>query len=181
MDKKRNLHNSKLTLLLAIAVGIIIVNLILLVVIKNQVKTIKLLKQEVSTLKQDELIIKSANEISSTYQDQIEVISGVFPDETNIPGFILNLETLLQQKTNEYNLKFTSITPIKENEFLFLPLSISLKTDFLRLMELFNEFEKLSFMTHITSISSKSPTGIKELNEVNIGVKLYVQNPFSEK
>ncbi len=180
---KKNLNqtNRKIYILLGFCISILVINVIVLVLIRSQIKTIGLLRQQLSTLKQDEQIIKSANEISRTYADEVEVISSVFPDETTIPDFIFDLESLFQQTTTQYNLKFTSLTPLKEGEFLYLPLSITLMADTQQLLNLLQQLEKLPYMTHITSISAKVPSGFGGVSEISLGVKVYVKNPFSAK
>lgn len=178
---KKNQYSRKIFILMGICGALLVINIFILVLLRNQVVTISLLRKEMQTLKQDEQIIKSAVEITANFGDEIKVISAVFPDEESLPGFILELENLLQAKTNEYNLKFTSITPMQEGENLFLPISVTLKTDLGKLLEFFGELESLPFILHITSITSKAPSGISDFNEVNLGVKVYVQNPFSTK
>jgi hypothetical protein len=89
------------------------------------------------------------------------------------------MENLLRTTSEEYSFKFNSITPVQEQNMLYLPITIIIKTDISRLIALFDAFETLPYMTHITMISTKTPDGFLGFSEVALGMKVYVQNPFT--
>lgn len=169
-------------LLYALAVGcLIVLNFVFIGLIGAEANTTKLLKNELGVLEQEERIITSAQQIYSTYQDEIDTISSVFPNEETIPLFIQTLEDTIRANSDEYSLRFTAITPIKDQDKLFLPLSITMRTDLPKLILFLDKIEKLPYMTHVTSIFSKTPDGFTRTGEIQIGVKVYVQNPFTTK
>ena len=130
-------------------------------------------------MEQNAQIIASSQQIYNKYKDDIEVISAVFPTEESIPQFISQLEGEIRQTADEYTFKFSSITPISENTVLFLPLSITMKTDLTRLTLLLEKLENLAYIIHVTSINTKAPEGLNGVSEVNLQLKVYVQNPFT--
>lgn len=178
MEKKKPSTN-KVLLYTLIALVLIIGDVLLLWVSTNQAKTVKLLKSELITLSQEEKIVASSNDIYNRYQSEVEVISSVFPDESELPEFVETLETLLAGTTTDYALKFNAITPIKEQDKLFLPLTITMKIDYTKLDSFLTSLETLPYMTHVTQMSGKTPDGFLGSSEVSISLKVYVQNPFT--
>lgn len=169
------------TLLAILSLLFVIVDVVFIFFTKNEAKTVELLKKELVSLEQDEKIIRSAREISSTYKDEIEVISSVYPTEETIPFFIQMFEEEIRAQADEYVLKFNSVTPVKEQDRLFLPLTITMKTDLGRLTTFMQKLESINYMTHVTSLFAKTPDNINGIGEITIGLKIYVQNPFTTK
>lgn len=170
-----------LLVLIAVFASLVVVDLLFLVFIRNEFKTIKLLKNELQVLEQNQKIINSSRDITAAYSEEIELISQAFPNEETIPQFVKILENMLKSYADEYNFRFNAVAPIKEQEKSFLPLTITLRTDYLRLLALLDKLETLPYMTHITTIISRNPDGFTDKSETVIGLKLYVQNPFSSK
>ena len=179
MDQKTPAKTSLLTILSALVAGAVVLNILFIALAANEVRTIELLKKELTNLEQNAQIIASSQQIYNKYKDDIEVISAVFPTEESIPQFISQLEGEIRQTADEYTFKFSSITPISENTVLFLPLSITMKTDLTRLTLLLEKLENLAYITHVTSINTKAPEGLNGISEVNLQLKVYVQNPFT--
>lgn len=167
------------TILTVVIASLIIVNLLFVAFTKGAGSTVRLLKNELGVLEEQEKIIASSQEIYETYKDEIEVISNAFPNEETIAVFIQYLEVELRAVTPEYTFKFNSVTPIKEQDRLFLPLTITIKANLTELTSIFEKLENLSYMMHITNITAKTPDGISSRGEVTLVVKVYVQNPFS--
>ena len=88
---------------------------------------------------------------------------------------------MLKTNADSYAVKFSSVTPLKEQERLYLPLNLTLRTDSARLVLLLDQLEKLAYMTHVESIVTKTPEGFTKTGESTIDIKIYVQNPFSAK
>lgn len=167
------------TILTAVIASLIIVDLLFVAFTQGAGSTVRLLKNELRGLEEQEKIITSSQEIYETYKDDVEVISNAFPNEETIAVFIQYLERELRAVTPEYTLKFNSVTPIKEQDKLFLPLTIMVKANFSELTSLFTKWENFPYMMHITSILAKTPDGFSSKSEVTLVVKVYVQNPFS--
>ena len=171
---------SDLLLLFAILlVTFVTVDVLFLLLARNEAKTIALLKQELKTLEQNARIITSAQELLSTYQAQIDQISNVFPSEETFPQFIQELESHIRAHADEYSLKFSSVIPLTEQDRLFLPLTLTMKTDLGRLLSFLATVENLPYMTHVSSLVTKTPEGFSGVSEVTVSLKVYVQNPFT--
>ncbi len=181
MNTHTRAKTSPLTILIALGSGLVLLNILFLIFISNSIKTIGLLREQLDTQRQDEQLVASANQIYSQYKAEIELISRAFPNEENLPNLIQDLERLIRQYADEYSLRFNSVTPLIEQERLFLPLTITMKTDMPRLLHFFEKLETFNYMTHVTAVSSKFPDSLSQAGEVIVGVKVYVQNPFTSK
>jgi hypothetical protein len=159
--------------------GLILLSIIFVLLFQNEIRTISLLRNEYTILTQQKRIITAASEISDQYNDEIDVISGIFPNEQSIPQFIQSLEGLIKQASDEYTFRFNSLTPIIEGDKLFLLMTVTMKTDQTKLLFFLSSLEKLPYMTHITGMMAKTPNGFSGISEVSIGMKVYVQNPFT--
>jgi len=180
MNKKMQ-KTSIITILTAFLLSLVAINFLFLFFTQNEVKTIKLLKSELTNLERNEQIIASAQQIYRTYQDEIDIISQVFPGEADIPEVITTFENSIRLSTSEYTFKFNSITPLLEGENLFLPITITMKTDIEKLQLFLDKLENLPYMTHVTSVIAKSPDGFVGLGEVVVSLKMYVKNPFNNQ
>jgi hypothetical protein len=183
MDRQKKQINRKtnpIYMFGAAFVAIIAINLLFIMLFQSEVRTYKLLNEEKKTLDQDQMIITASADILGKYQNEIDVISGVFPNEETFLLFVQTFENTVKRNTDEYQLKFSS-TPIAEGDKLFLPMTLSVKTDLSRLMVLFEALENMPYMTHVTGVGAKTPDGLSGKGEYNIGLKVYVQNPFSTK
>jgi len=154
-------------------------NIAFLLFVINSARTVTLLQQEASALQEDQKMVSSSQDLYQTYVKEIEVITDVFPDEETIPNFIQSFESLIRPYTDEYNVRFVSLTPLVEQEKLYLLLTVIMKTDFIRFTNFLDALEKFPYMTHITSMSTKTPEGFTGKSEYAFGLKIYVKNPFS--
>lgn len=177
--EKNKPKTSKLAILVSLVVLLVVINLLFITLVSSEAKTVELLKKELTELYGQEKIITTASDLSDSYKEEIEVISAVFPTEQTITTFIQTIEDTLKGVTNEYTFRFSSPSPIREQDKLYLPLTMTVKTDMAGVTRLLEEFETLPFMTHITSISSRSPDGFSGVSEMGIFMKVYVQNPFT--
>lgn len=163
-----------------ITVMFVIVNVLLLWFVDSTSKTFTLLQKEIIDLRRQEKLIASAKNLTTTYQKEIALISAVFPEEKTIPQFIKVLENHVASYSSEYSVKFNATTPLKEQDRLFLPLTITMRVDLVALTEFLAGLETLPYMTHVISINTKSPDGILNKSEIIIMLKAYVKDPFSE-
>lgn len=162
-------------IILAALVG---VNILFLVFATNAAKTITLLKKESAMLVQDRQTFASSEQLYNSYKDDMDLISAVFPSEETIPTFIRTLEDLTRAFADEYTVKFVSLTPLVEEDKLYLLLTVTMKTDAARFIQFLASLEQLPYMTHVTSIQVQTPEGYTGKEEVTLGLKLYVKNPF---
>ncbi|KKP59877.1 MAG: hypothetical protein UR52_C0002G0105 [Candidatus Gottesmanbacteria bacterium GW2011_GWA1_34_13] len=178
---KTNIKTSFIQIYAVIIGLLLILNIAFIIMVQNQVKTIALLKKELVGLEQNNQIISSSNEISTTYTNEIEMISRVFPSEALMPEVIKQFESEIRLNTDNYRLKFNSVTPVAELDRLYLPLTLTVDTDVVRLVNLLTRIEQMPYMTHVNSIISKNNEGLLGKSEITISLKLYVQNPFNSK
>ena len=94
---------------------------------------------------------------------------------------IKQFESEIRLNTDNYRLKFNSVTPVAELDRLYLPLTLTVDTDVVRLVNLLTRIEQMPYMTHVNSIISKNNEGLLGKSEITISLKLYVQNPFNSK
>lgn len=180
MTKKPKQHQplNIIYIISGVLAALIVINMIFIFLLTNQVKTIHLLRSEQELLERDKRIIAASEEIKKKYQSEISIISNAFPNEMTFPLFLESLESLMRSYSDGENIRFTSVSPIPEQDRQFLLLSLSMNTDVVRMHEFLIKLEKLPYLTHITGIMVKSPGGFRAVSEYSIALKVYVQNPF---
>lgn len=180
-EQSTQLKLTKTTIFLGILGVLFTVNILFLTLLQSTSQSIKLLKKELITVQQEAKGLASANDVFNQYESEMDRIGNVFPNEETIPDFIQMLETTVKPFADESTIKFSSLAPQTELDRLFLLMTISLRTDYVRLLSLFTALEKMSYMTHIVSVNAKTPQGIGNTTEAVLVLKVYVQNPFSAK
>lgn len=179
MQKTNKRKSSILTILIGFTAVMAVFNGLFIFLSASEIKTMTLLKKELVILEQNAQIIASSEKIYDTYKGDIEAISAVFPTEETISIFVQTLEGKIRNSADEYTFKFNTVTPIKDGDRLFLPLTLTMKTDLPRLEVFFGELEKLQYMTHITGLLTKAPDGLGGKIDTTISLIIYVQEPFS--
>lgn len=183
-DKQANLENQKTnanTILGALAVTLILLTSLFIFLTQGEARTVGLLKNELKNLEQQKQLLASSQDIYKNYANKIDTIASVFPTEETVAVFISTLESELKRSGGDYTFKFSAVTPLPEQDRLYLPLTITLNTDLVRLADFLGRIEGLPYMIHITSMSAKTPGGFSATGEVTLMVKVYVQNPFTVK
>lgn len=179
MDKKPVQKTSTVSLLTVASVIVVVLNIAFLTFLATETRTIRLLRLDLASLEKDKQILTSSQGMYDTYKREIEVISTVFPNEETIPRFIQSLEEDLRVASDSYSVKFGSLTPLVEQDKLYLLLVITMQTDLPRLNRFFESLEHVRYMTHVVSVGSKTPDVFSGKQEVSVGLKVYVQNPFT--
>jgi hypothetical protein len=178
LAQKRSLY---VPVMIGMIILIIFGNLTILFYLQVQVRTIVNARRERELLqKTNESMQRSVTEYNQ-YKNRITELEEVFPGEEYFPDFINRLEDLIKLHTNEYVFRFSSLTPLAEQEKLYLVINLNVKTDFVRLLSLLEGIEQLPYMTHVISISSKNSQGFSGEGEATIVLKVYVKKPFSTK
>lgn len=165
--------------LIGINIALVTVNVLFLALFASQVKSIALLKEEVGMLMTAKKAVEASSEVTKQYADTLGVFEDVFPDEETMPTFIQALETKIRAVSGEYSIKFNSLTPVPEQDKLFLLLTINMKTDYEKLNLFLDDLEKMPYMTHVTLITGKTQAGFTGEGSYSIGLKIYVKNPFT--
>lgn len=177
MNKQKQMSTiEKAGLLLLVLIAL---NIGTMVLLTSQSKTITLLKEQKRQLESDQKILSSSDQIYSQYENQIEKIFAVFPDEESVLSFLQTFEELTKAYSTESSVRFASLNPLPEGDKLFLLFSVSLKSDRQRLNQLLDKLETLPYMTRVLNLNVifSDP----ELNNVDASftLKLYVKNPFT--
>ena len=165
-------------ILIGINIALLVINTVFLILFTSQTNSIMLLKNEVGILESTRTAVDSGS-VTEEYADTLEAFEEVFPDEQSMPSFIQALETNIRAVSGEYSIKFNSLTPVAEGDKLFLLLTIRLKTDFSKLNTFLKELEEMPYMTHVIQITGKTSGGFTGDSEYNVGLKIYVKNPFT--
>lgn len=181
LKKQHKTTEIKTLVLITVASILLIVHVLFIWLSGNQVKTIQLLREQLKVFEKDQQLIKASETLSNQYAREISIISKVFPTEGTMPEFIRTLETLLKNVSLEYSLKFNSLQPIPEQDKLYIPLTITSKLEFDKLIKLFSDLETIPYMTHITQFTINVPEGITKPLSVQMVLKLYVKKPFSSQ
>lgn len=159
----------------------VFLNLLFLFLIQNSTRNISLLRKELAALEQNQRIIQTAQEVYRAHEEDVALLSGVFPTETSLPEFLTELENVLSGLLSGYTVKFNSIQPIPEAEKLYLLMTINGKGAGDKLDELLLNLEKLPYMTHVVSLQGKTVNGLTGVGDIAMSLKVYVQNPFTNK
>lgn len=167
-----------MTILWIISGVVLCTTVILLPVISSQRQSIVLLGNEIKALQSDTELIGISKEIFGSQQSKIDAISRAFPDEETIVQFIGELESILKADTIENKFQMTD-APITESGKQYLLYTVSGKAEFGKFTKLLSDIEKMPYLTHIPSISLRTPDGLAKTVEYSFLMKVYVKNPFS--
>ncbi len=178
--KIKSLYNA-LTILSVLAGFLVFVDILFVVFAATQKNTVSLLKTQLTQLEQDYRVLSSSEEVVSQYKDETETLSGVFPTEEKMLEFIQTLEGMMRRSSDEYSIRFNSLTPIPEQDKLYLLLTLTMKTDLKRFDEFLGQLEVSPFITHVTGMVGKMPDSFEGTGEITLGLKVYVNNPFQSK
>jgi Tfp pilus assembly protein PilN len=165
-----------LTLIILITVA---VNGLFLFLSYSASRSIRLLETQQEQLEQEQTVLNASEQLYQDFQDEIATVANVFPNEETIPQFIQSLEGLIRGYTDAYSVKFNSLTPLSEQDKLYLIMTITMNTDLDRFTQFLGGLETYPYMTHVTSVTAKTPDGYGNVAEYSITLKVYVQNPFT--
>ena len=172
---------SGVPLRVCIAGGVIIFNLVLLALIHRQSKALKSTNEQQTKFRLERQIITSADQINMRFSQEIASLSGVFPNESSMTNFLKMLEKEATPYVYNYSVKFSTQTPLDEQGKMYVPLVVSFHTDNEGLQNFLARLEQLPYITHVTTIFTKIPQDNSNMNEVQMGIKVYVQKAFSSQ
>lgn len=183
MDKKiLQKLKSKTQVLIGMSIVVILINLLLLILIGNISRSIKLLRTEEQHLKREVALAAQTVTALPQYDAFTEAVSGIFPTEETLPRFIDTVELIIKSVTSSYTpLRLLSPVPQKEDDKLFLLYAFTFRGNIESGEKLLNRIELLPYFIHIISISGRTPSGLHGSDsEIGITFKVYVQNPFTK-
>ena len=108
----------------------------------------------------------------------IEVIDNALPNQNGIIALIEAVEVLESSMDFTKSFVFTSPVPLVENNQHYLPFTMRINTTGLKAFDFLRRFEKLPYLTKITSLNIKTPAGLGGSFEMMVTGKVYVQDAF---
>lgn len=108
----------------------------------------------------------------------IQTISNVLPNQDSIIQVVEDIEGLQKSLSIPTAFEFSSIVPTQDINNSYVSFIIKTNTTTLKTISFLRSFEKLPYLTKITSINIKTPQGIGGPVELAISGRVYVQNPF---
>lgn len=148
-------------------------------VANQQAKKYVSLKQNAIALQQSKEDSEDLHGLANREQEGLQLIDDAFPDETTILGVIQYLETIVQQYDEAGLVRFSGNTPVKTNNELSISLNMKFAATPSDMLEFVRQLERVPYIIEIVSLEMKSPQGISNPGQAVIGVRLYVQDPFS--
>jgi hypothetical protein len=104
----------------------------------------------------------------------------VFPNIVSFPDFVVVIEALIHTYDKEGGIQFPSKTPVKTAGELTIPARIHFRTSLPEVNTFLKEMEQLPYIIEVTALEIQSPDGQDQPVTCNLGVKLYVQDPFAK-
>lgn len=178
-QNQRTNGGSDLVFRVCIAGGIVVLNFVLMGYIHKQSSALKGINEQRTKFRLERQIITSADQITSRYAQEIASLSAVFPDESSMTNFLKILEKESTPYVYDYSVKFSSQSPLDEQGKMYIPLVVSFHADNEGLQNFLLRLEQLPYITHVTTLFTKIPEDNRTFNEVQVGIKVYVQKAFS--
>jgi hypothetical protein len=174
-------NTKKINTLIAVGVfgGMMLVGAINFVVdgrIKNYFTQI----QEYQGLIQARIATTNLQAKAGSKLPELTVVSEAFPDESSIIEVMQHLEVLVHQFDPEGSVKFLPQGPQKINNQLGVNLVVKMTITPAELITFFRQLERLPHIIEVTAAELRIPNGISNKAETNIGMTLYVQDPFTQ-
>jgi Tfp pilus assembly protein PilO len=165
-------------------INIVLVVAVLFVLVGNGFYTFKM-EKTLETAKQEkqtaEITTEGQANLERFFNDNPEmsmIINEALPDQNGIIKMIEAVESLEEGLKLTKSFTFTSPVPIVENNQYFLPFTIRVNATGIQLITFLRQFEKLPYLTKITSLNAKTPGGLGGVYEITVTGKVYVQDAF---
>lgn len=162
-----------------IGAGCIII-IVLFVLTNNLLKKHQTLVQQKISTQESVSGTESLIGYVSKNLDSLKLILDIFPDELTIIETVQILESLVQTYDANAKVKFSSLTPVAKNNQLYIPLQLNLHTTPYNSINLLRQLERLPYVVEVTNYETKVPSAASSAAEINLGVVLYVQDPFRQ-
>lgn len=159
-------------------IGIIAVSILNIYFSNNISKSILSKKQKSINQQTNSELIQEQSAFYNDNPEIIETISNVLPNQDSIIKMVEDIENLQISLGIPSAFEFSSIVPTKDVNNSYVSFIIRTNTTTLKTISFLRSFEKLSYLTKITSVNIKTPQGIGGPVELAISGRVYVQNPF---
>jgi len=169
-----------LVAILAVLIGGLILVGFIVYVTSVQMKRQTGLKQQKISLQQSALANQRLAALAQDQLEGIQLITEIFPDDQSIITIIQKLETLIKTFDPSGSVKFASLSPVKTNDQLSVPLLYRLRVSPAQGLRFLTELEHLPNVIQVKSIEFKTPQGASGAAEMSMGALIYVKDPFTK-
>jgi hypothetical protein len=180
--KQKSINLSKSTkfkiLNIVLFIGIIIVSALNIYFSNNISKSIILKKQQTINQQTNLASTQAQADFYKNNPEIIQTISNVLPNQNSIIQVVEDIENLQKKLGIPSTFEFSSIVPTQDINNSYVSFIIKTNTTTLKAISFLRNFEKLPYLTNITSVNIKSPQGVGGPIELAISGRIYVQNPF---
>lgn len=174
--------NQKTSRLTLIAAAILVAGFVLVAVLvmltNNLLKKQQTLVQQKITTQQSVTGTASLISFVQSNLDQLKLILDIFPDEATIIETLQTLEVLVHAFDLDGKVNFSSATPVLRSNQLEIPVQIHLRTTPYNSLNLLRQLERTPYIIEIINYELKASPTSSAAAEVDLGVVLYVQDPF---
>ncbi|HEV8601470.1 MAG TPA: hypothetical protein VGQ87_02620 [Patescibacteria group bacterium] len=138
-------------------------------------------KQKLASVleKRSENLIRLSDDLKRV-DDADQKINDAFPTSDNILDFVSAMEKVAMENSIKQSIRFGSAAPIpavSENlQFSALDYTLTLTGDIKLLTSYLRDFEKLPFVTSISSITVNSSNGWTNESQIGIQAKVYIKS-----
>lgn len=179
---KNSISISKLTKFKLINIGLFLITLLLsiagIIISQNLSKNIQTEKQQILNQQETSQSSQDQQAFFESNPEIINTLSQVLPNQDTIIKVVEDIENLQKQLGISTAFEFSSIVPTNTATNSYVSFIIKTNTTTLKTISFLRSFEKLPYLTQITSIDLKTPQGIGGPVELAISGRIYVQNPF---
>jgi Tfp pilus assembly protein PilO len=123
--------------------------------------------------------VNAAQAFVTKNPEAAQILIDTFPNQSTFPNIIALLEGLVSIYDPRGQIAPANVPKKVQNE-LSLPLEISFTAGLLDLTDFLLQLEQLPHVIEITSLEIRSPQGQDESVNINIGTRVYVQDPFTK-
>jgi hypothetical protein len=178
-----NLKSKTQRLLLAIVSVLILASIIICLIVyltSLQTKRQTGLKQQKISLQQSAIANQRLADLAQDELQGIQLITEIFPDDQSIITVIQKLEALIKTFDPGGTVKFASLSPVKTNDQLSIPLLYHLRVSPAQGMRFLTELEHLPNVIQVKNVEIKTPQGASGAADMTLGALLYVKDPFAK-
>jgi len=162
----------------AVTIIMLIIDVIVLQVLNSQIQSITKLKKSVVQLQVESESITQTKAFLTSQKQNIEAFSKVVPDQSDFIQFVQTMEEIAQDFAISHELNFVSSTPVREKDYLYIPLTMRFNIHSSQVIPFLRRFERIPYLVQVTNFEIKNYNSLENVS-VNIKAKIYVQNPFT--
>jgi Tfp pilus assembly protein PilO len=173
LQKKTDHHMMIIAIFLALSM---VVWFIIFSLGRSQLDQLDLINKEIKTTFVSDQNLNQLNQFVDANSNTLNRVNQFFPNETNIIETLESIETIVKKYDEGGVVNIVSIQAVPKEGQLHIPLTIVASSSLESLTKLLRELEKLPLILEISSVDLIH-TSASAL-QINLGVNLYVDDPF---